>query len=311
MKYMHALTLLSAVLVTSIGSPAQTLSRTTSLEEQEPSQASAAVYRTPRSQFSGHFQAASLLAGRFGINGRPLSEEGGTRVKEGDRSLFVSSETGEIRYTVDTTGRRNPHLSMSVASHQSLAVSFLKRAGYSESEFFLENTAEHRVGIGGQPETVEDVVYHFRRIVDGLAAYGPGTTLRVTVGKEGVVRSSIEDWHALQVHEGAVIESPSKRKQEVESRLRATRDQYARQGYSMSIPGKMKLVYLSQSDGEGGFNLVPAYLSVLEATAEGHAGSAPVATFHTACAAHPVVDFAEAKALGIGRSDLIIPSPGR
>lgn len=77
----------------------------------------------------------------------------------------------------------------------------------SEGDYFLDGMSKHMLRRPNGVETVEDTCFDFRRVVNGLKCYGPGTTASIQVGRELTINYVRFDWPILSSY-SAVIRRP-------------------------------------------------------------------------------------------------------
>ena len=64
-----------------------------------------------------------------------------------------------------------------------------------QEEYRCQGEADHRrVRLDGSDDLLVAKKYLYRRLIHGLPAYGPGTSVVVDVGSDGGVRSLVKDW---------------------------------------------------------------------------------------------------------------------
>jgi len=234
-------------------------------------------------------QKAQDIARQLNIGDGTASYKYLANSRENEKYVRFNPDSDTIHYHAIVSPIRDKKRICSPLTNQGIAVRFMKSLGIKDDEYFLENISEHKVFcIDETNVSVEDVTYIFRRKVDGISAYGPGTSILVCVGKEGIVRNAVIDWSDFEYQKDLEIEDPIARKDELQHKVSESGRRIKEKGGHFDSPEKMWLVYRSTKDMDGTTTLAPVYMTVMVAKNDDHEGQIHQPIFHTACSDYPV-----------------------
>lgn len=155
--------------------------------------------------------AANLFNGlrkrHFGEAVNPDSMDHRSRVNTAASNLTHDQKTGLILFNSVQNHRRPTDSYNEPLESDALAVArrFLQEElKLNEGEYFLDGMSKHLLRRPNGVETVEDTCFDFRRMVNGLKCYGPGTTASIQVGRELTINYVRFDWPTLSSRPSAI-----------------------------------------------------------------------------------------------------------
>lgn len=117
-----------------------------------------------------------------------------------DGNLRQDPRNGVITFDAVQSHRRPTDFSAPLSKEQALELAqalMNQDLGLNKDDYFLESSSNHVIVRENGVQSVEDICFNFRRLIDGIRCYGPGTVASVRVGREMTINHVYIDWPSL------------------------------------------------------------------------------------------------------------------